>query len=92
MSQRYSIAEARKSLSRLVTDAEAGFEVQFTRRGKPVAVLLSIHEYERFRERRKDFRAAYARFLDEFELEEVGLEEGFASSLRDPSGGRPVDL
>ena len=47
MSKAYSIAEARNQLSRVVHEAENTGEVQLTRRGKPVAVVLSMDEYRR---------------------------------------------
>lgn len=42
-----SIAEARNSLTRLIYAAENGHVVHITRRGKPVAVLVSEDAYER---------------------------------------------
>jgi prevent-host-death family protein len=47
MSKAYSIAEARNQLSRVVHEAEDGGEVRLTRRGKPVAVVLSMEEFQR---------------------------------------------
>lgn len=43
----FSIAEARDKLARLVHCAENGQLVEITRRGKAVAVLLSLKEYQR---------------------------------------------
>lgn len=42
-----SIAEAKTQLTRLIHAVEHGEPVHITRRGKPVAVLLSEVEYER---------------------------------------------
>ena len=42
-----SIAEAKTHLPRLVQQAEAGEAVRITRRGHPVAVLISEREFER---------------------------------------------
>ena len=42
-----SIAEARDRLASLVHDVEAGAPVEITRRGRPVAVLVAYHEYQR---------------------------------------------
>jgi len=42
-----SIAEAKTQFTRLVSRAELGEAVHITRRGKPVAVLLSEAEYAR---------------------------------------------
>ena len=42
-----SIADAKNQLTRLIHQAERGEPVHLTRRGKPVAVLLSEDEYAR---------------------------------------------
>ncbi len=42
-----SIAEAKNQLTRLIHQAEGGEPVHITRRGKPVAVLLSADQYTR---------------------------------------------
>lgn len=92
MSQRYSIAEARSRLRTIVDQAEAGLEVELTRRGQPVAVVVSRREFERLRGKRLHFGDAYRKFLDEHSLEEVGVEEDFAASTRDRTTGRKVSL
>ncbi len=43
----YSIADGRNKFTQLVHLAETDKAIGLTRRGKPVAVLLSIDEYER---------------------------------------------
>jgi prevent-host-death family protein len=43
----FSIAEAKSHFAQLVQQAEAGQPVRITRRGKPVAVLMSGADYER---------------------------------------------
>jgi len=48
-----SIAEAQSQLTRLIHQAERGEAVHITRRGKPVAVLLSEDEYARLRQGQK---------------------------------------
>lgn len=45
-----SIAEAKTQLTSLIQAAERGEAVHITRRGKPVAVLLSEDEYARLRQ------------------------------------------
>lgn len=42
-----SVAEARNALTRLIYEAQTGEAVRITRRGKPVAVLVSEDAYER---------------------------------------------
>ena len=44
-----SIADAKNQLTSLLYEAEEGRPVQLTRRGQPVAVLLSEHEYEQLK-------------------------------------------
>lgn len=51
MTKRYSIAEAKNQLSRVVHEAEAELAVELTRRGRPVAVVISIEEYQRLANR-----------------------------------------
>jgi len=48
-----SIAEAKTQLTRLIHQAERGEAVHITRRGKPVAVILSEDEYTRLRQGQK---------------------------------------
>lgn len=50
-----SIAEAKTQLTRLIHQVERGEAVHITRRGKPVAVLLSEDEYRRLRQGRKQY-------------------------------------
>ncbi len=60
MQATYSIFQARNNFATLVRDAEeSGKPVEVTRRGQPVAVTLSIAEYERLT-RRPDFVTRYA--------------------------------
>jgi prevent-host-death family protein len=44
--QSFSIADARSQLPTIIHTVEKGGVTQFTRRGKPVAILLSLKEYE----------------------------------------------
>ena len=92
MSRKYSIAEARASLPAIIDQAEAGQEIEVTRRGKPVAAVVSVRELARLRGARGSFAAAYRKFLDKHKLEQEGLDEDFAASLRDEGAGRSVSL
>ena len=92
MSRRYSIAEARSNLPAIVDQAEAGVEVELTRRGQPVAVVVSRREFERLRGRRLHFGDAYRKFLEKHPLEETGVDDDFAASTRDRTTGRKVLL
>jgi prevent-host-death family protein len=92
MSKRYSITEARSNLPTIVDQAEAGQEIELTRRGRPVAVVVSLREFERLRGERALFGEAYKRFLKAHPLREVGLEDDFFDSTRDRDSGRRVTL
>jgi antitoxin Phd len=89
MNKRYSIAEARDSLPSVVHEAEGGTRVELTRRGKPVAVLLGVEEYERLAEGRRDFWEAYEEFRQEFDLAQLGIDpDEIFGDVRDSSPGR----
>ncbi|WP_347248417.1 type II toxin-antitoxin system Phd/YefM family antitoxin [Zoogloea sp.] len=49
MDSTYSIAEARDALTGLIHRVEEGEPIQLTRRGRPVAVLISVAEYQRLK-------------------------------------------
>jgi prevent-host-death family protein len=92
MTKSYSIAEARAHLSTIVDAVSDGDPVELTRRGKPVAVVLSLQQYDLLTSKRPSFAEAYRSFLERFSLDEVGLEPEFHATLRDASAGRRVDL
>ena len=92
MPRRYSVAEARAHLPAILDHVEAGADVELTRRGRRVAVLVSADEYERLRAGHTDFATAYAAFLDDHSLADVGVGARFARGLRDRSTGRKVEL
>lgn len=88
MEKSYSIAEARDKLAAIVHDVEETAAVEFTRRGKPVAVLLSVGEYRRLRGERRDFWDAYTGFRDSVSLEDLGIGSELFEGLRESSPGR----
>jgi len=92
MSHRYSIAEARSSLPSIVDQAEAGVEIELTRRGKPVAAVVALRVLERLRGDRPRFRASYQDFLKRYSLDEVGFDNDFFAPIRGKSAGRKISL
>lgn len=92
MSRRYSITEARTNLPAIVDQAEAGRRIELTRRGRPVAVVVSLDEIERLGGARPRFGDAYGSFLRRFSLAEVGLVDASFAALRDKDRGRDVSL
>lgn len=85
------IAEARRELPSLVHEVEEGATVELTRRGKPVAVLLSVREYAALRGASRDLWPALQRFRDGADLEALDIEDVYRDT-RDRSLGRPIDL
>ena len=88
-----SIRDARNTLTRLVRRVEKGRPVRFTRRGKPVAVLVSAGEYGRLAEQqpRKDPWLALQKWRASLPPGFEGLSREDLAGLRDrgPDGGRP---
>ncbi len=93
MTDRYSIAEARSNLPRLVREAERGKAVELTRRGEPVAVLIGRRQFERLTSRYRSFIEAYRDFSKEIDLAELKIDpdELFAGA-REETQGREVHL
>ena len=92
MSKRYSIAEARANLPTIIDEVEVGAPVELTRRGKPVAVVVSRDQYDRLTLGRPSFVEAYRAFCARFDLDDVGLDPQFSEALRAGGAGRKVDL
>jgi len=92
MVKRYSIAEAKDKLTSLVHEAEEGTTVELLRRGKPVAVVLSLGEFERLKRGRRGFWEAYQHLRETVDLEALAIvpEEVFAG-VRERSPGRDFD-
>ena len=93
MAKQQSIAEARSSLPSLVREVESGKSVELTRRGQPVAVLISRQEYARLASRHRRLSEAYADFTRDINLKDLAInpKEVFAGA-RDEVRGREVDL
>lgn len=62
MDKTYSIAEARNDLSGVVREAEAGRPVTLSRRGRPVAVVVSASQFAKLAPRRRALAAAIEAF------------------------------
>jgi len=89
MQKTYSIAEAKSHLGQLVHQVEAGSPVELTRRGHPVAMVVSIRDYERFTTSRPDVWDAVRNLRESCDLEALDIDpdEVFAIE-RDPSPGK----
>ena len=86
MSSKYSVAEARAQLPKILDEVGLGKEIELTRRGKPVAVLVSVDEYRRLAGEGRSFAEAYGAFR----ARHGGLKRDDLKNLRDISPGRSV--
>ena len=91
-SESYSIAEARDQLPALIHRAETTGNIQLTRRGKPVAMLLSVAEYRRLAEKNSDWWTAVQTQRHSGWLTGEGWTPQEFEGLRSGDLGRPVDL
>ncbi len=92
MENQFSIAEAKNRLPSIIHYVEKGPYVKLTRRGKPVAVLLSIQEYERLRRKYSGFWSALSAFRQNIQDEGIEISGMDFDGLRDTSAGREVEL
>ncbi len=92
VAKRVSIAAARANLSTLVDEVAAGEQVELTRHGKPVAIVVSVAELERIRTGRQGFGPAFRRFLEEQRPGDLDLADAYTHVDRERGPGRPVDL
>lgn len=93
MTKRYSIAEARRNLPRLVREAERGKAVELTRRGEPVAMLISRRRFEQLASNHSGFTEAYRTFAERVGLAKLDLDpDQLFSGIRTDTQGCDVHL
>lgn len=86
---RRSVAEARRNLPRLIRAVEDGRTVEITRRGEPVAVLVSRQRFEELSGGRPGFMEAYRAFVQKTDLAALDLDpDEIFARVRDRSPGR----
>ncbi len=90
--KRYSVAEARQNFARLIRAAEHGRAVEITRRGEPVAVLLSASEYLALSGERPSFVQAIDAIRERLGVDRLGIGDEEFDELRDGLPGREVSL
>lgn len=91
MQKQFSIAEAKNKLPTIVHYVEKGPSVKLTRWGKPVAVLLSIQEYERLSHKYTGFWSAVSEFRRGIQTEGIDITDSDFAEIRDLSTGREVN-
>lgn len=88
--KQFSIAEARSNLPTVIKAAEAGTEIEITRRGEPVAVVISINDYRKTHGKAASFSEAYEKWRQE--APDVLVPDNVFENLRDKSPGREVNF
>lgn len=92
MAKSYSVVDARACLPEILDQAEAGREVRLTRRGRPVAVVLSAERYQTLSSERARFGEAFRAYLKRHTADASGVDAGFFAALRARVSGRRVRL
>jgi antitoxin Phd len=92
MEDQYTIAEAKNRLPSIIHSVENGPSVKLTRRGRPVAVLLSIAEYERLHRQKGNFWASLLKFRKNIENLDFEISDMDFTGLRDKTPGREFSL
>ena len=92
MQKQFSIAEAKNRLPSIIHDVEKGPLVKLTRRGKPVAVLMSIQEYERLNYKYNSFWRTISEFRQKIKNKGIEISSNDFEGLRDPSTGRDITV
>ena len=90
MQKRYSIAEARQNLAAIVHELEAQPVIKLTRRGAPVAVLLSLNAYQRLRSERPSFWTTYSAYRATVDPAVFDDAPDIFEAVRDASPGRDI--
>ncbi|MCP4423172.1 MAG: type II toxin-antitoxin system Phd/YefM family antitoxin [Chloroflexi bacterium] len=84
----YSIAETRNQFAALVRNVEEKKRaIKITRRGKTVAVILSVDEYQRMQRgsAQKGFWEAYQEWRSAWQAEDLSIDDGIWDDVRDRS-------
>lgn len=90
MAKQYSIAAARDQLPALVHEAERGKHIRLTRRGKAVALLISVADYERLSSQRVDVWDKLQDFRSKYDLNDMDVDKIF-ENVRDRSPGKDFE-
>jgi prevent-host-death family protein len=92
MTHEFTIAEARNHLSEVVRLAEDEGIVELTRRGRPVALVVSTGEFARLCSQPREPFGFLAELRAAHKVDENGLEPGDLDAVRDSDPGRVVHL
>jgi PTS system cellobiose-specific IIB component len=91
-SSKVSVAEARQHFARLIKRAQQGKAIEITRRGEPVAVLISAAEYSAITGDRPSFIDATEQIRERLDVDSLNIGDSDFEGLREESPGRDVSL
>jgi prevent-host-death family protein len=87
-----SVAEARQNFARFIKRAQQGKTIEITRRGEPVAVLLSASAYSAITGERSSFIDAMRYVRERLGVDELEIGDTEFEGLREESPGREIFL
>ncbi len=88
MTPRYSVAQARNRFAEIVHSLESQSRVEVTRRGRTVAVMISIEAYEQMQAGQAAFWDSYQAFRAVHDLAGLDIGPETFAGTRDRSPGR----
>jgi prevent-host-death family protein len=89
MSKTFSVTEAKNHLSRLIHHVEEEGPVRLTRRGRPVAVVISVGDYQKFQSSRPGLMEAIAGLRSDLERNALDIDpDEIFGSVRSHEPGR----
>lgn len=92
MPNQYSLLQAQEQLTKIIREVENGTPVEITRDDKPVAIVISIDEYNRLLGGNSSFWKSLEKFYQEIDLEEAEISREIFDGVRDKGQGREVIL
>ena len=92
MHDEISIAEAKNKLPSIIHRVEKGPYIKLTRRGKPVAILLSIKEFEWLSQKKTGLWKTLSKFREQVKEINADITDSEFEDLRDVDPGRKVEI
>lgn len=92
MKSQLSISEVKNRLTAIIHDIENGGQVQVTRHGRTVAVLMSVYEYEELIGKKEGLWEKYLTFRNYISESRLDMDDSVFDTVRDRSAGRDVEF
>jgi prevent-host-death family protein len=82
MPKQLSVAQARNQFARVIHETERSGPIEVTRRGQPVAVIVSIQEYRKLTAIKGDFWTAYQKWHKDPRFKGVEIDPAIFEGVR----------